>query len=70
MHFLVAVVGKPRDANLAGAIAEYEARAARDSGDPPSSSVSTIGSPTAGSPLDGNRGYLWYGSRRTIVPAR
>lgn len=29
MHFLVAVVGKPRDANLAGAIAEYEARAAR-----------------------------------------
>ena len=29
MHFLVGVVGKPRDANLAGAIAEYEARAAR-----------------------------------------
>lgn len=29
MHFLVAVVGKPRDASLAGAIAEYEARAAR-----------------------------------------
>lgn len=29
MHFLVAVVGKPRDANLAGAIANYEARAAR-----------------------------------------
>ena len=29
MHFLVAVVGKPRDANLAGAIAEYETRAAR-----------------------------------------
>jgi 23S rRNA (pseudouridine1915-N3)-methyltransferase len=29
MHFLVAVVGKPRDANLAGAIADYEARAAR-----------------------------------------
>jgi 23S rRNA (pseudouridine1915-N3)-methyltransferase len=29
MHFLVAVVGKPRDANLAGAIAEYEARATR-----------------------------------------
>jgi 23S rRNA (pseudouridine1915-N3)-methyltransferase len=28
MHFLVAVVGKPRDANLAGAIAGYEARAA------------------------------------------
>ncbi len=29
MHFLVAAVGKPRDANLAGAIAEYETRAAR-----------------------------------------
>ena len=29
MHFLVAVVGRPRDVNLAGAIAEYEARAAR-----------------------------------------
>ena len=29
MHFLVAVVGKPRDANLAGAIADYETRAAR-----------------------------------------
>jgi 23S rRNA (pseudouridine1915-N3)-methyltransferase len=29
MHFVVAVVGKPRDANLAGAIREYETRAAR-----------------------------------------
>ena len=29
MHFLVAAVGKPRDANLAGAVAEYETRAAR-----------------------------------------
>lgn len=29
MNFVVAVVGKPRDANLAGAIREYEARAAR-----------------------------------------
>ena len=29
MQFLVAAVGKPRDANLAGAIAEYEIRAAR-----------------------------------------
>jgi 23S rRNA (pseudouridine1915-N3)-methyltransferase len=29
MQFLVAVVGKTRDANLAGAIADYEARAAR-----------------------------------------
>ena len=29
MHFHIAVVGKPRDANLAAAIAEYEARAAR-----------------------------------------
>src|ERR1700759_2798615 len=29
MNFVVAVVGKPRDVNLAGAIREYEARAAR-----------------------------------------
>lgn len=29
MNFSVAVVGKPRDANLAGAIHEYETRAAR-----------------------------------------
>ncbi|MEP6495192.1 MAG: 23S rRNA (pseudouridine(1915)-N(3))-methyltransferase RlmH [bacterium] len=29
MQFVVAVVGKPRDANLAGAIREYERRAAR-----------------------------------------
>src|SRR5665213_3384219 len=29
MHFVVAVVGKPRDANLAGAIREYEMRASR-----------------------------------------
>ena len=29
MQFVVAVVGKPRDANLAGAIREYETRAAR-----------------------------------------
>jgi 23S rRNA (pseudouridine1915-N3)-methyltransferase len=29
MRFVVAVVGKPRDPNLAGAIREYEARAAR-----------------------------------------
>jgi 23S rRNA (pseudouridine1915-N3)-methyltransferase len=29
MHFIVAVVGKPRDANLAGAIREYETRASR-----------------------------------------
>src|SRR4029079_12490912 len=29
MHFFVAVVGKPRDANLAGAIREYETRASR-----------------------------------------
>jgi 23S rRNA (pseudouridine1915-N3)-methyltransferase len=29
MHFVVAVVGKPRDANLAAAIREYEARAGR-----------------------------------------
>jgi 23S rRNA (pseudouridine1915-N3)-methyltransferase len=29
MQFAVAVVGKPRDANLAGAIREYEARAGR-----------------------------------------
>ena len=29
MHFCVAVVGKPRDINLAGAIRDYEARAAR-----------------------------------------
>jgi 23S rRNA (pseudouridine1915-N3)-methyltransferase len=29
MQFTVAVVGKPRDANLAGAIREYETRAAR-----------------------------------------
>jgi 23S rRNA (pseudouridine1915-N3)-methyltransferase len=29
MHFVVAVVGKPRDANLAGAIREYETRASR-----------------------------------------
>jgi 23S rRNA (pseudouridine1915-N3)-methyltransferase len=29
MQFVVAVVGKPRDANLAGAIREYEARAGR-----------------------------------------
>jgi len=29
LNFVVAVVGKPRDANLAGAIREYEARAAR-----------------------------------------
>jgi 23S rRNA (pseudouridine1915-N3)-methyltransferase len=29
MRVVVAVVGKPRDANLAGAIREYEARAAR-----------------------------------------
>src|SRR3954469_16241143 len=29
MQFVVAVVGKPRDANLAGAIREYEARPAR-----------------------------------------
>jgi 23S rRNA (pseudouridine1915-N3)-methyltransferase len=29
MHFVVAVVGKPRDANLAGAIREYESRAGR-----------------------------------------
>lgn len=29
MHVLVAVVGRPRDPNLAGAIADYEARAAR-----------------------------------------
>lgn len=29
MRFFVAVVGKPRDANLAGAIREYEARASR-----------------------------------------
>ncbi|HEY4215907.1 MAG TPA: 23S rRNA (pseudouridine(1915)-N(3))-methyltransferase RlmH [Gemmatimonadaceae bacterium] len=29
MHIVVAVVGKPRDANLAGAIREYETRAGR-----------------------------------------
>jgi 23S rRNA (pseudouridine1915-N3)-methyltransferase len=29
MHFVVAVVGKPRDANLAAAIREYETRAGR-----------------------------------------
>jgi 23S rRNA (pseudouridine1915-N3)-methyltransferase len=29
MHFVVAVVGKPRDASLAGAIREYETRASR-----------------------------------------
>src|SRR3954469_5062201 len=29
MRFVVAVVGKPRDANLAGAIREYEMRAGR-----------------------------------------
>src|SRR6476660_7372214 len=29
MRFVVAVVGKPRDANLAGAIREYETRARR-----------------------------------------
>ena len=29
MRFVVAVVGKPRDANLAGAIREYETRASR-----------------------------------------
>ena len=29
MRFVVAVVGKPRDANLAGAIREYELRASR-----------------------------------------
>ena len=29
MRFVVAVVGKPRDANLAGAIREYETRAGR-----------------------------------------
>ena len=29
MHVVVAVVGKPRDAHLAGAIREYEVRAAR-----------------------------------------
>ena len=29
MRFVVAVVGKPRDANLAGAIREYEMRASR-----------------------------------------
>src|ERR1700712_4794423 len=29
MHFVVAVVGKPRDANLAGAIRAYEQRAGR-----------------------------------------
>jgi hypothetical protein len=29
MQFVVAVVGKPRDANLAGAIHEYERRAGR-----------------------------------------
>lgn len=29
MRFIVAVVGKPRDANLAGAIREYEGRAGR-----------------------------------------
>jgi 23S rRNA (pseudouridine1915-N3)-methyltransferase len=29
VNFVVAVVGKPRDANLAGAIREYEMRAAR-----------------------------------------
>ena len=29
MHFVVAVVGKPRDTNLAGAIREYETRAGR-----------------------------------------
>jgi 23S rRNA (pseudouridine1915-N3)-methyltransferase len=29
VQFVVAVVGKPRDANLSGAIREYEARAAR-----------------------------------------
>jgi 23S rRNA (pseudouridine1915-N3)-methyltransferase len=29
MHFIVAVVGKPRDAILAGAIREYETRASR-----------------------------------------
>src|SRR6059058_4179648 len=29
MQFVVAVVGKPRDANLAGAIREYESRAGR-----------------------------------------
>ena len=29
MHFIVAVVGKPRDASLAGAIREYETRASR-----------------------------------------
>ncbi|MDB4874141.1 MAG: Ribosomal large subunit methyltransferase [Gemmatimonadetes bacterium] len=29
MQFVVAVVGKPRDANLAGAIREYETRAGR-----------------------------------------
>src|SRR4051812_48378973 len=29
MRFVVAVVGKPRDANLAGAIREYESRAGR-----------------------------------------
>src|SRR5215208_1248124 len=29
MRFVVAVVGKPRDANLAGAIRDYETRAGR-----------------------------------------
>src|SRR3954466_10186901 len=29
MHFVVAVIGKPRDPNLAGAIREYETRAGR-----------------------------------------
>src|SRR6478672_7549844 len=29
MQFVVAVVGKPRDVNLAGAIREYESRAGR-----------------------------------------
>jgi 23S rRNA (pseudouridine1915-N3)-methyltransferase len=29
MHFVVAVVGKPRDPNLAGAIRDYESRAER-----------------------------------------
>ena len=29
MRFVVAVVGKPRDPNLAGAIREYETRAGR-----------------------------------------
>lgn len=29
MHFVVAAVGKPRDAHLAGAIREYETRASR-----------------------------------------